>query len=154
MSAPNFTLMENFDLWIMGNADACLYYIGDEDEEGNKIEEYSDADVAFAWDLFNDDEDEYSLISAVDTLNDKLYFFEVSIVNGYYEGVQLLAESLYYTIEDYADEYGISLEKGKEIVEEEMRMIREFLAESGNYGFRKLICDGIFSNGEAIYHYA
>lgn len=169
MSAPNFHTMDCIDLYVMGDYDICRYYIGEEDEDGNEIKEYSMSDIDCAWDLFTQDLKD-GIQYAIDNLNSKLKWFKVELKDGYYSGVQIYAdtdwcdfyERSYFVKENYIwddeaceEEFGLSREKTKEMIEAEIETINQWLEnEATDYGFRKLVCDCVFSNGEAIYHYA
>lgn len=161
MSAPNFWTMDNFDLYVMGDEDICLAMLGDEDENGNKIESYTYADIDFAYTLFVDTKyEDYNIFSSIEDLNGSLNWYKVILKDGYYSGVQIYVDTQWYNIgkwseEDCMDEFGMTKKETMLAILEEQKIISKWLEEvATDFGFRKLICDGVFSNGEAIYHYA
>ena len=157
MATCNFWTMEEFPLYVMSNYEVCVSMLGDEDEEGNKIEEYSIDDLQIAYDFLNE-----NIEYALEELNDKLEWYKVTFKDGYYDGVQFYIDTDYISINDKRDpwteedaqyEFDLSLNELKSMIEKEKEMILEFLENSKDFGFRELLCGGVFSNGEAIYYY-
>ena len=169
MSTPNFNItkvMDKYNLPLMVQSDLMLYkYIME--EEPNEDDEDFDIDVFYfevnnGYDCLKEDLD--SLFS---DLTAELEIFKVELVSGYYSGIQFKIDTQdlyidYLDIDKYEwDEEELwsyfkadTVEEAKERLENELKLIREFLNEVKDYGFRPLNCDGIFSNGEAVYSWA
>lgn len=139
MSTPNFYNDQFFDLFVA------------DDEEVEFITE-KDLDLAVQY--------------AEKKFNKCLDFFKVTLCPGHYSGIQLKIEDSdfcreYGTPEDLDNEdcrfqWDICRSKAIRKYESEKRFLnRRFLPEIANFlGMRKLICMGVFSNGEAVYQYA
>lgn len=165
MSTLNFKdCIENFPLMVMSNFDICKAFWGDEDEEGNKKEEYDEFELQIAYqELFDEYEciDDMSVNDALEELNDKLVWYKVSLLDGYYSGIQLyvdikwVIDISFWNDEEVKEEFGVdTIEEFKEIMKLEKSMIIDFLNKCKAIGFRKLNHIGTFSNGEGIYEYA
>lgn len=166
MSTCNFWTMKNFPLMVMGNYDACKWVLGDEDENGIPYEDYSNEDIWEAWDVLDYEFEHDELHQERDILNDSLKWYCVTLRSGYYEGVQFYVETNYtdfdakiptmglaWDDESCLDEFGLNRGETRQMIAEEERKINEFLQSTTDYGFRELICGGVFSNGEAVYYY-
>ena len=167
MSTCNFKTMKDFDLWVIDEEKMCEFYLGEEYKKENGIEEYSYDDIDLAYDLlredFNDD-------SGIDKLNDSLQWYNVELRSGYYEGLQIYIDTEWSGINEYADwlpskpliwddeecelQFGLTREETIKMIEEEKKKINEFLENTKYYGFYKIKCIGVFSNGEAVYQLA
>lgn len=153
MSAPNFKFNCNsvFPMMVISNEDICKMYIELEDGEY-----YSNCDIDFAFDMYQSDlmiiEDE------LEELNEKLKWYKLSIESGYYDGMQILVETDWINIgewseEDCKDEFDLTKKETMLMILEEQKTICEYLKTTKQYGLREVVCNGIFSNGEAIYSY-
>ena len=166
MSTPNFNItkvMDKYDLPLMVQSDEMLYkYMMEEFPT-----EDTDPDV-FAWEVSNGFDCLTEDIEAdIDELKAELEVFSIDLVSGYYSGIQFKIDTqdLYFDYLD-VDKYEwekedlwtffneCTIEGAKNCIEKELKLIREFLESMKDYGFRPLNCDGVFSNGEAIYSWA
>ena len=139
MSTPNFYNDSYFDLYVAADEDC---------------------------DFIDDSSLSEALREAEKKLNRELLFFDVSLKSGYYEGVQLFIEENqncknYGNPEEQDNEgcrYFWDLCRSKAIrsYKSEKKWInRELLPFVAKYlGMRKLLCRGVFSNGEAVYEWA
>ena len=97
-------------------------------------------------------------------INDELEFYKVKIEDGYYEGIQFVVEQEYeesfdlekgtkYEIDNDDAQYYFGMCRSKVLrkAESERNRIKKWLKNLKKYGYWELNCDGIFSNGEAIY---
>lgn len=155
MATVNFWTMDEFPLMVMGDDEVCKYYLGEEDENGEPYEEYTDDDISFSWHLF---QDESFCHDELEELNDELSWFNGKLKYGYYSGVQFYFDTKYISIknwddEDCEDEFGLTLEETKQMIEDEKKKILAFLEKMKDYGFRELLCLGVFSNGEGVYRW-
>lgn len=154
MATCNFCTMDNFDLYVIGDEDIIKQWF-EEDENVVSYEELS-----FAWDCWWIDNEKYGISEDIDTLNDELRWYHVELKSGYYEGVQIYVDTEWCNIgtwseEDCQDEFELTKKETMCMILEEQKKINAWLAEVATmYGFRKLDCLGVFSNGEAIYAYA
>lgn len=166
MSTPNFNItrvMDKYDLPLMVQSNEMLYkYIMEEE-----FNEDLDIDVFYfevqnGFDCLTED-----IEADFDELKDKLTVFSIELISGYYSGIQFKIDTqdLYIDYLD-VDKYEwdkedlwtffneCTIEGAKNCIEKELKLIREFLESMKDYGFRPLNCDGVFSNGEAIYSWA
>lgn len=153
MSAPNFKNNCNsvFPMMVVSDEDVCRMYIELEDGE-----EYSECDFDFASDMFQSDL--MQLEDELDELNDELQWYNLKIESGYYTGAQILVDTEWCNIgewsdEDCMDEFELNKKETIQMILDEQKKICKYLESVTQYGFREIVCDGIFSNGEAIYHY-
>ena len=166
MSTPNFNItrvMDKYDLPLTVMSDEMLYKYMMEEEPADDI----DIDD-FAWEVqngFNCLEEDIE--ADFDELKSELEVFSIELVSGYYSGIQFKIDTqdLYFDYLDvdkyewdeeelYAFFNEFTVEGAKNRIEKELELIRLFLENMKNYGFRPLHCDGVFSNGEAIYSWA
>ena len=166
MSTPNFNItkvMDKYDLPLVVQSDLMLYkYIME--EEPNEDDEDFDIDV-FYFEVQNGFNCLTEDIEAdFDELKSELEVFSIELVSGYYSGIQFKIDTAdlyfdYLDIDKYEwDEEELwacfkadTVEEAKNRINNELKLIREFLENMKDYGFRPLNCDGVFSNGEAVY---
>jgi hypothetical protein len=166
MSTPNFNItkvMDKYNLPLMVQSNEMLYkYIMEEE-----FNEDLDIDI-FYFEVQNGlDCLELDIEADFDELKDKLTVFSIELISGYYSGIQFKIDTqdLYIDYLD-VDKYEwdkedlwvffneCTIEGAKNCIEKELKLIREFLESMKDYGFRPLNCDGVFSNGEAVYSWA
>lgn len=169
MSTCNFRTMDDFDLWVIDDETLCNFWLGKEFIEERK-EEFNDEDFEYdptddmwlAWETLLED-----IQSDFDDLKSHLEWYKIELKNGYYEGAQFYIDTDYCGINDKADwlqskpliwddeeclsEFGLTRQQTIEMIENEKKLINEFLENTKNYGFYKIGCIGVFSNGEAVY---
>lgn len=142
MSTPNFHNMENFDLFVK---------VYEPEEDSDRFEEmFFYEDIFEGYDGFKDVMEEFS---------DNLTFHKIDFKSGYYEGIQLYVEELEnphdLDNEDCRYYYDMCRSQAVRKYEAEIRKINKWMEKvATEYGWMKLHCVGIFSNGEAIYEYA
>ena len=96
----------------------------------------------------------------MEKLNELLFFHEVKFKSGYYDGVQLYVEEKAVNPHELDNEdcryyYDMCRSVAIRKYNAEIRKINRWMEKTAvEYGWRKLNCLGIFSNGEAIYQYA
>ena len=169
MSTCNFRTMDDFDLWVIDDEALIKNYLGDDFIEERKKEfdcedfQYDPVDdVWMAWEMLLGD-----LESEFDDLKSKLEWYKIELKSGYYEGAQFYISTDYLGIDEVADwlpskplvwdddecelQFGLTKEETIKMIENEKKLINEFLENSKDYGFFKIGCVGVFSNGEAIY---
>lgn len=160
MGTCNFWTMDDFDLVVMSDEMLCKNYLGDEfiAERMEEIEDYDPiGDIELAWDLFNEDMNEWS---GMDEVNDTLLWYNIRLKSGYYDGVQFYIDTEWLPIEGWDDEeceyyFDRNKEETKKMIEEEKERINKFLDEMVTlFGFERIRCVGVFSNGEAVYEKA
>lgn len=165
MGACNFWTMDDFDLWVMDDEKVCDFYLGEEFKKENEIEEYSYDNINFAYDILMEE-----IQSDFDDLKSKLEWYKIELRSGYYEGMQFYIDTEWRGIDEKADwlsskpliwddeeclsEFGLTRQQTIEMIEKEKKLINEFLENSKDYGFYKINCVGVFSNGEAVYELA
>jgi hypothetical protein len=66
----------------------------------------------------------------------------------------LPSKPLIWDDEECELQFGLTKEETKKMIENEKKLINQFLEESKDYGFFKIGCVGVFSNGEAVYELA
>lgn len=142
MSTPNFHTMENFDLFVK-------VYEPEEDYDEFEAQFFYE-DIYEGFDGFKD---------LMENLNDSLFFHKITFESGYYDGVQLYVEELEnpheLDNEDCRYYYDMCRSQAIRKYDAEIRKINKWMDKvATEYGWRKLHCLGIFSNGEAIYEYA
>ena len=147
MSTPNFYTMENFNLYIKA-------YEPEEDYDDifynyDEVQMFYD-DIFYGYDGFNE---------LMENLNDDLTFHKLEIKGGYYSGVQIYVRELENPHELDNDDcryyYDICRSQAIRKYDAEIRKINKWLDKTAvDYGWKKLYCIGIFSNGEAVYEYA
>lgn len=170
MSTCNFRTMDDFDLWVIDDEKICEWYLGEEiiEERKKENEDYEPIwDIEFAYDLFLED---FNRDSGIDELNDNLKWYNVRLLNGYYDGVQIYIDTEWSGIDEVTTwldtkyliwddnecflQFGLSRKETIKMIEEEKKRINTFLENLDMYGFYKIECVGRFNNGEAIYKLA
>lgn len=156
MSTPNFEFMKYDMPLIIADTD---YYQMKEDYEKEFNEEYTE-------DMFCDDCSFIAdnMLYLANDFNKTLNYHTVSIQDGYYSGIQFIVyenhesefdlskDSKYaITNEDAQYYYGECRSKVLRKADSEKRKIYKWLKSLKNEGFLELSCDGVFSNGEAVY---
>lgn len=179
MSTPNFHTQKNFSLYIQAFEPVSLeeyqkeyfpdddYYFPDYEEAETEEEKAEILEKAYnetmeTWheffyqDIF-DGADGFKEL--MENLNESLIFHEVQFESGYYTGVQLYVEEKEnpheLDNEDCRYYYDMCRSQAIRKYDAEIRKINKWMDKTAvEYGWRKLNCLGIFSNGEAIYQYA
>lgn len=165
MGTCNFWTMDDFDLWVIDDEKLCNFYLGEEfiEERRKQFEDYEPIDdIELAWDMLLED-----IQSEFDDLKSHLEWYKIELKSGYYEGAQFYISTDYLGIDERADwlpskpliwddeecelQFGLTKEETKKMIENEKKLINQFLEESKDYGFFKIGCVGVFSNGEAVY---
>ena len=163
MSAPNFYNQRNFKLYVQSFEPISLeeyeaeYFDGDGDDSLEKSYE-SDMyfwEEDFYYDIFHDADGFKSLM---EEFNDTLIFHELKFHSGYYAGIQIYVEEKENPHELDNDDcnyyYDMCRSKTIRKYDAEIRKINKWMDKvATQYGWRELVCLGIFSNGEAIYEY-
>lgn len=178
MSTPNFHNQRNFKLYIQSfepisleeyqeeefHYDDYLYpqweEADDDDKEDILEESYNHAmemweenfysDIYYGYDGFK---------NLMEDFNDTLIFHELKFESGYYTGIQIYVEEKdnphELDNEDCNYYYDMCRSKAIRKYDAEIRKINKWMDKvATQYGWKELICLGIFSNGEAIYKYA
>lgn len=143
MSTPNFHTMQNFDLFVK------VYEPMDE--------EYNESEAYFFYEDTYEGYDGFKEI--MENLNENLTFHKIIFKSGYYDGVQIYVEEMEnpheLDNEDCRYYYDMCRSQAVRKYDAEIRKINKWMDKTAvEYGWRKLHCLGIFSNGEAIYQYA
>lgn len=161
MSTANFKTMENFPLYVTDAPEVpvcplCGAQFEDENSHECECCDYT-GEPEMTTDPFFYDDLFYGLKEPLEELNDSLLFYRVSLESGYYCGVQFYVEEktdLPQELDNEDCRYNWDLCRSVAIRKEERerrRIIRKLDALALTYGFQKIVCVGIFSNGEAIY---
>lgn len=178
MSTPNFYNQKDFDLYIkVFEAISLDEYKKEEFEDGCYFVEYEEAkteeekeavlekaynqtmnfwretfyeDIVYGYDGFNE---------VMEKFNEELTFHSIELKDGYYEGVQLYVNTTEnpHTLDNEDCKYYYDMCRSQAIrkYEAEIRKINKWMKKVAiEYGWRKINCLGVFSNGEAIYEYA
>ena len=143
MSTPNFRTMRDFDLYAMHDDAFCDY-----------DEEHSDHPGFDQWAF-----DFWAESLGLEALNEGLSFHSVRLKSGYYAHTQLYVDAKHdpREMDNYETNYYFGMCRSKAIraYEAEVRKIRRWMDKHcPAAGMQKLICVGIFSNGEAVYEIA
>lgn len=157
MSTPNFEFMKYGMPLII--AETPYYDDMKEQYEEDTGEEY-DEDI-YCMDCQFIAEDMQNL---ADEINDTLEYYTVDIQDGYYTGLQFIVCQNYDNVFDLEKDskYCIDNEDAHYYFDEcrskvlraaatERRRIYKWLKSMKKLGYLELNCDGVFSNGEAIY---
>lgn len=179
MSAPNFYTMENFPLYIQAFEPMSLeeyeteefqydehlfpeYQAAISDEWKKHIleksyNEWVEANNYFFYEDIYQGYDGFK--GLMEDFNETLTFHELQFKSGYYTGVQIYVEEKdnphELDNEDCNYYYDMCRSKAIRKYDAEMRKINRWMEKiAPEYGWSKLHCVGIFSNGEAIYEYA
>lgn len=97
-----------------------------------------------------------------DKMNDDLVYYTVDVKDGYYEGLQFVVNTYEDLDFDRNSPYCVDNEDTRYYFDEcrskvlrkadaERRRIYKWLKSLKDEGYMELHCDGVFSNGEAIY---
>ena len=179
MSTPNFYTQKNFSLYIQVFEPISLeeyeaeefqyddyyypeYEVAVSDEWKKHILEKSYNETMDLWnetfydDIFNG---HAGFKGKMEELNDTLTFHEITFKSGYYSGIQLYVEEKEnpheLDNEDCKYYYDMCRSQAIRKYDAEIRKINKWMEKvAPEYGWRKLHCLGVFSNGEAIYQYA
>lgn len=170
--------MENFDLYIKAYEPMTLeeyeaeefqyddylypkYEEADEDEKADILEEsYNHAMELWEEDFYHEIHYDFDGFNKVmENFNNDLIFHKVELKGGYYTGVQLYVEEKEnpYELDNEDCKYYYDMYRSQAIrkYDAEIHKINKWMEKvATKYGWRKLNCLGIFSNGEAIYEYA
>ena len=174
MSYPNFETQENFKLFLWKferpNDEDLNKYILEIDDNITNISDITEnirneyAELMYEWDC-SDIIDNFS-----ETVNDilhtykrKLNFFEVTLKDGYYSGLQFYVEEIgdmaYIDVENVNNEetryyYDMCKSEFLRKYNSEINFINKKLLPklAKFFGFEEYYCGGIFSNGEAVYY--
>ena len=157
MSTPNFEFMKYGMPLII--AETPCYDDMKEQYEEDTGEEY-DEDI-YCMDCQFIAEDMQNL---ADEINDTLEYFTVEVQDGYYSDLQFIVNQVYenmfdldkdskYCIdnEDAHYYFGECRSKVLRKADAEKRRIYKWLKSMKKLGYIELNCDGVFSNGEAVY---
>lgn len=180
MSTPNFYTQKNFDLYVKSFEAISLeeyeaeefqyddylypeYQVAVSDEWKKHILEKSYNGTMEFWnETFYEDifEGYDGFKSLMEEFNDSLIFHELTFKSGYYEGVQIFMEEkeevpYYLDNEDCHYYYDMCRSVAIKKYDAEINKINKWMKKiATQYGWKKLNCLGIFSNGEAVYEYA
>ncbi len=180
MSTPNFYNQKNFNLYIQSFEPISLeeyqkeyfpdddYYYPEyevavsEDWKKRILEKAYDKAMESWRDMFYEDilEGYDGFKGLMEELNDSLTFHEVQFKSGYYDGLQLFVEEKEENPHELDNEdcryyYDMCRSQAVRKYDAEIRKINRWMEKTAvEYGWRKLYCLGIFSNGEAVYQYA
>lgn len=145
MSTGNFRTMNDFPLYAISNEE--FYF---EDEEGNK-----------GYDEYYAQEFCEEISKEMDKINCDLIFHEISLVDGYYSGIQFYVKEKHDTLEyfekywdNYSCRYEFDLYKSQAIrkFKSEINKVNKILRNlAREYGFEEYCVYARFSNGETWY---
>jgi len=163
MGAPNFKRMLYDMPMIVGVCRMPSYEESKAEYEAETGEEYDETayelDCQFLFD------DEYEQAEAlVSEIQDTLTFHDITIESGRYFGFQFFVEEKYsaqfdldkeseYCIDNEDARYYFDMCRSRVLraADAEKRKIEKWLAGLDRRGFERIVCLGVFSNGEAIY---
>lgn len=160
MSTPNFRTQSEFDMYV--------YVPTYSEEEIKEWEEENQCEFNYEGSMHMDYEMEIEnfnyLLPICEKKFGELKFFNIELMDGHYSGIQTYInnKNKYYSNpyemdnEDCQSEYGMCRSLCIRKYESEIKKINKEILPyiKDNSSFEKLICTGIFSNGEAIYEYA
>lgn len=148
MATANFHTQKEFDLYA-GDFVIPLYPL---DEDGNEIEDAAPVDYWL---------DEYELARAqakIDEINKELKFYQLTLTDGYYVGVQIeiLDDDTpdEWSIENHFsfEWYGVNRYILRRMINAEKKRINQkYLPLFKEYGFNKYVVTARFSSGETWY---
>ena len=183
MSCPNFETQENFKLFLWNferpSDEELNKYILETDE--NKYILETDEDVTNVSDITENMRDKYAenmynwdcrdiidnfsetVNNILHTLKRELNFFEVTLKDGYYCGLQFYVEEIgnmrYIDVEDVDNEetryyYDMCKSEFLRKYNSEINFINKKLMPklAKFFSFEEYYCGGMFSNGEALYY--
>lgn len=161
MATANFKTMDNFPLIVAENsyvkvcpdcgitnaddADAC-------EDCGCNL-----ADVSPVYDEFGMDYLCSEMKKVAEAINKETRFHNVTLMSGYYSGVQFYVDEEYYNIEDMSNddaqaEFGMCRSVMLRKYKSEKNLITHALRKArADLGLMELVCTGRFGNGEAVY---
>ena len=173
MSCPNFETQENFKLFLWNfkrpNDEELNKYILETDDEVTSIEDITESmRDEYAESIYEreyrDIVDNFSetVHDILHTLKRELQFFEITLKDGYYCGLQFYVEETgnmrYIDVEDVDNEetryyYDMCKSEFLRKYYSEINFINKKLLPklAKFFGFEEYYCRGIFSNGEAVY---
>ena len=183
MSCPNFETQENFKLFLWNferptDEELNKYiletdenkYILETDEDVTNVSDITEsmrdkyAENMYEWD-YRDIIDNFSetVNNILHTLKRELNFFEVTLKDGYYCGLQFYVEEIgnmrYIDVEDVDNEetryyYDMCKSEFLRKYNSEINFINKKLLPklAKFFSFEEYYCGGIFSNGEALYY--
>ena len=179
MSTPNFYNQQNFKLYIQNFEPMSLeeyeaeefqydeYHYSEYEAAVNDdwkkfiLEKSYNATMDFWNETFYDDiyQGYDGFKGKMEEFNDTLTFHELQFRSGYYTGVQIYVEEKEnpheLDNEDCHYYYDMCRSKAIRKYDAEIRKINHWMdSVATEYGWRELICLGVFSNGEAVYKYA
>lgn len=163
MSTSNFTFMKYGMPLIVIAPEIEMQGFGKTKEEYEKEfdEEYTEnmynSDLQFDYDLLYEE-----MNTLAKHFNDSLHYYEVNVESGYYSGLQFIVNTYEdldydknspYCIDNEDAHYYFDECKSKILrrAESERKRIYKWLKSLKNQGYIELSCDGVFSNGEAVY---
>lgn len=177
MSTPNFYNQRNFNLYVKSfeaisledyeaeefQYDDYLYPQWEEADDEDKAdileESYNHCMHIWEEDFYRDIYDGWDgFKKLMENFNDELTFHELQFKSGYYVGVQIYVEEKEnpheLDNEDCRYYYDMCRSVAIRKYDAEIRKINKWMDKvATEYGWRKLNCIGIFSNGEAVYEY-
>ena len=173
MSCPNFETQENFKLFLWDFERPTDEYLNENileiDEDITSIEDITESmRNEYAESIYEreyrDIVDNFSetVHDILHTLKRELQFFEVTLKDGYYCGLQFYVEETgnmrYICVEDVDNEetryyYDMCKSEFLRKYNSEINFINKKLLPklAKFFGFEEYYCRGIFSNGEAVY---
>lgn len=156
MSCPNFKRMK-FDMPMV----CSKTYAQMEKMYGTESDEEFDDNLYY---LYQEDE-YYNAANMAEEFNETLIFHDVEVISGHYDGFQFYVTEKYenifdldksskYCIDNEDARYYFDMFRSQALIkaEAEKRKIRKWLNSLTDSGFNIVVCVGIFSNGEAVYH--
>ena len=173
MSCPNFETQENFKLFLWDferpTDEELNKYILETDEDVTNVSDITEsmrdkyAENMYNWEC-SDIVDNFSetVNDILHTLKRELQFFEVTLKDGYYCGLQFYVEETgnmrYIDVEDVDNEetryyYDMCKSEFLRKYNSEINFINKKLLPklAKFFSFEEYYCRGIFSNGEAVY---
>ena len=159
MSTCNFETQENFDLWILNTDGLGMAYPCDENGKPDETKEPKFDEWLYQMDIDTELAEVKAVIQKVLDKKD-LNYFKVIFKDGYYTGIQAFIKDTWGTPEKLDNEdcqyyYGEYRSVAIRKYNSEKRYInKKVLPALKEAGFVKLICVGVFSNGEAVYEIA
>ena len=174
MSCPNFETQENFKLFLWDFERPTDEYLNENileiDEDITSIEDITESmRDEYAESIYEreyrDIVDNFSetVHDILHTLKRELQFFEITLKDGYYCGLQFYVEETgnmrYICVEDVDNEetryyYDMCKSEFLRKYNSEINFINKKLLPklAKFFGFEEYYCGGIFSNGEAVYY--
>lgn len=178
MSTPNFYNQKDFKLFVQSFEPVSIeeyekeYFMesflydewkeADEEDKDDILERAYNEDMESWNEIFYEDlyDGADGFKDVMEDFNDTLAFLKVEFKSGYYDGVQLyvsLESENPYELDNDDCRYYFDDCRSKCIrkFESEINKVNKWMEKvATQYGWRELICLGIFSNGEAVYRYA